>query len=108
VLGKRRVFPTKNLNLSLKHLLLDKGINEQLYTTKYLTSQFKRVTVSAYFSPHAINRRLSILEGVCFAYYRFEFMNIFKANDAAEIIDVSPGNKNQLCRSELISTILWK
>lgn len=59
MLGKKSFFfCTKNLNLSLKHLLLDKGINEQLYTAKYLTSQFKRVTVSAYFFPLAINRSL--------------------------------------------------
>jgi len=32
------VFLTKNLNPSWKHLLLRKGINQQLYTEKYLTS----------------------------------------------------------------------
>jgi hypothetical protein len=108
VLEKRVFFPTKNLNLSLKHLLLDKGIYEQLYTAKYLTSQFKRVTVSANFSPPKINLSLSILEGVCFAYYRFESIKISRANDAAEIIDVSPGDKNQWCSNEIISTIFWK
>lgn len=96
MLGKNGFFfSAKNLNPSLKHLLLDKGVNEQLYAVKYLTSQFKCVTVRAYFCPLAIHRSLSILEGVCFAYYRLEFIKISKANDTAEIIDLSPGDKNQ-------------
>jgi hypothetical protein len=106
--GKSFFFTTKNLNIFLKHLLLGKGINEQLYTAKYLISQFKRVTVPTYFFPLAINRNLSILEGVWFAYYRFESIKISKANDAAEITDVSLGDKNQWCRTELIATIFWK
>jgi hypothetical protein len=83
-------------------MLLDKGITEQLYTAKYLTSLFKRVTISANFFPPEINRSLSILEGVCYAYYRSESINISKGNDAAEIIDVSHGDKNQWRSNEII------
>jgi hypothetical protein len=85
--------------------------NDNKWTVTYC--EISDVTVEpchclTHFSPLAINRSLSILEGVSFAYYRFESTTISIANDVAEIIDVSPGDKNQWCRKDFISTIFRK